>query len=183
MYKLFALMIVLFVCSGVYAQRDNVRNPFYIGPQLGFYKAADAEDMNLMYGAALRLKLTNSLGFEGSINYRQEEFRNGRVKVESWPVMLTGMIYPAEFIYGAAGVGWYNTKIDYNTQVDQGTKTNQEFGWHFGAGLEIPLGDPVALTGDFRYVFLDYNFEEVPGAGEINANFFIITAGLLFKLN
>ncbi|MGE5797260.1 MAG: outer membrane protein, partial [Ignavibacteria bacterium] len=81
------------------------------------------------------------------------------------------------------GVGWYNTKIDYNTQVDQGTKTNQEFGWHFGAGLEIPLGDPVALTGDFRYVFLDYNFEEVPGAGEINANFFIITAGLLFRIN
>jgi len=184
--KRFVIVFALFLCSIAFAQRDYIKNPTSIGPQLGYHKAADADDANLMYGAALRLKLTNSLGFEGSINYRREEFHKGNIAVDSWPVLLTGMIYPAEVIYGAAGVGWYNTKIDFSENLNNvglHDKTSSRFGWHFGAGLEIPLGNPVMLTTDFRYVFLDYDFGEVPGAGEINSDFFIVTAGLLFRIN
>ncbi|HSR18164.1 MAG TPA: outer membrane beta-barrel protein [Ignavibacteriaceae bacterium] len=182
MYKVFALMIGLLICGSLYGQSEKIRNPVSIGPQLGFYKTADADNMSLMYGAALRLKLSNALGFEGSINYRREEFSDGNVKVDTWPVMLTGMIYPVEPVYGAIGIGWYNTKIDYSESLNHADQTNQKFGWHFGAGTEIPLGEVVALTGDFRYVFLNYDFDEVPGAGEIDANYFVITAGLLFRI-
>jgi len=183
MYKAFALIIVLFICGEVYGQRENIRNPVSIGPQLGAYKTAGAEDMSIMYGAALRLKLSNAFGLEGSINYRHEEFSKANIEVDTWPVMITGMIFPAEVIYGAAGVGWYNTKVDYAPELNLGTQTNQRFGWHFGGGVEIPLGNPVFLTGDFRYVFLDYNFEEIPRAGEIDSDYFVITAGLLFRIN
>lgn len=182
MYKLFAMIFVLFLYGGLHAQDQNIKNPVSIGPQIGFYKTADAENMSLMYGGALRLRLSNAFGLEGSINYRHEEFSKANVEIDTWPVMITGMIFPAEVVYGAVGVGWYNTKVDYAPELNLGTQTNQRFGWHFGAGVEIPLGNPVYLTGDFRYVFLDYKFEDVPGT-EIDANYFVITAGLLFRIN
>jgi len=183
MFKVFALMVGLLICGSLYAQSDNIRNPVLIGPQLGFYKTADADNMSLMYGAALRLKLSNALGFEGSINYRREEFADGNIKVDTWPVMLTGMIYPVETIYGAIGIGWYNTKVMYASSLGRADKADQKFGWHFGAGVEIPVSEVVALTGDFRYVFLNYNFEKVPGSGNVDANYFVITAGLLFRIH
>ena len=49
--------------------------------------------------------------------------------------------------------------------------------------FDIPLGESAAITGDFRYVFLDYDFEEVPGSDGISSNFFVIKAGLMFIIN
>ncbi len=180
--KSFLLYTAFFLASICYAQ--EIKNPLIIGPQLGYHKSADADDGQMLYGAALRLKLTNALGFEGSVNYRQEEYRNGTITVSQWPVMLSGLLYPTPNIYGLFGVGWYNTNIEFNNILfTPSDKTSQEFGWHFGAGVEIPVGQSVFITTDFRYVFIDYNFEEVPGAGEISSDFFVIKAGLLFSIN
>lgn len=178
----------IFIISGFFAAaaaQDEIKTA--IGPQLGFQKASDANNGNLMYGAAVRVKLGQSLGFEASINYRQEDFLNDRLTVRSYPVMLTGMIYPVEVLYGAIGIGWYNTKFDFSKALNNSgihDRNEQKFGWHFGAGLEIPLGKSGSMiTTDFRYVFLNYDFEEVPGTGDTKANYFVITAGLLFGIN
>ena len=66
--------------------------------------------------------------------------------------------------------------------LDLGDDTNSEFGWHFGGGVELPLGSSAHLVGDLRYVFLDYSFDAVPGGGEIDDDFYMATAGLLFNL-
>jgi opacity protein-like surface antigen len=176
------VIVILFGAGMMINAQDRIKNPTSVGPQVGYQKAADA-DGQMMYGAALRLKLTNSLAFEASLNYRQEEYADKRIKVETWPVLLSGLIYPAENLYGTFGVGWYNTKIDYQSDLGISDYSGSEFGWHFGAGVEIPLGESVLLTPDFKYVFLDYNFEEVPGAGEINNDYFVINVGLLFRIN
>jgi opacity protein-like surface antigen len=60
--------------------------------------------------------------------------------------------------------------------------TESDFGWHFGGGLEIPLGDAAKLVGDLRYVYLNYSFGEVPGSDEIDSDFYMATGGLLFNL-
>ena len=42
-----------------------------------------------------------------------------------------------------AGGGWYNTTIEYTGPAFQGADTEEtvnEFGWHFGGGVELPLG-------------------------------------------
>ena len=157
-----------------------------LGPVLGIQKAADAENAKLMGGAALRLKLTPVLGVEGSINYRQEEFANDRITVKSWPVMVTGLLYPLPIVYGAVGAGWYNTTTEYdfsNLDIKEPeSKTTQEFGWHFGGGVELPLGLVTTLTGDIRYVFLNYDFETVPGSEGTDSDFYMITVGLLFGI-
>jgi len=157
-----------------------------LGPQVGYYKAQDADQGSLMGGVACRLKIGPVLGAEASINYRQEKYADGAVTVRSWPVMATGLIYPLPFVYGAMGAGWYNVTIDYDQSrfplLDLSDQTTQTFGWHFGAGLELPIGSTVKLTGDIRYVFLNYDFKALPGSGDPKSNFAIITAGLLFSL-
>jgi len=179
---MFCLLGVMFIST--IADAQEMRNPTAIGPHVGYYKAKDADDGKVMFGGALRLKLTNALGFEGSIDYRQEGYRNESIVVRTWPVLLTGLFYPTPNIYGAAGVGWYNTQIEFEKDLAQrNDKSSQEFGWHFGAGVEIPLSERVMINTDFRYTFLDYDFGEVPGAGEISSDFFAVTAGLLFIIN
>lgn len=104
--------------------------------------------------------------------------------VRSWPIMVTGLIYPLPILYGAIGGGWYNTTFDYDqTALDIiEDETTQEFGWHFGAGLELPLGPKTKLSGDIRYVFLDYTFESIPGAEDLDSDFYVISIGLFFGL-
>jgi len=163
---------------------QEIRNPTSLGPHLGWYKAADADDGNVMFGGAIRVKLTNSVGAEASVDYKTEDYGDGSIVVRSWPVMITGLFYPVENVYGAIGVGWYNSEVDFEKDLGiLGTKSNQDFGWHFGAGIEVPLSEKLILNGDFRYTFLDYNFEEVPGSDNISSNMFALTAGLLFIIN
>lgn len=159
------------------------------GPQVGFYKAQDADGARVMGGVALRMRFSEIFGVEGSINYRKEEYGNGFATVTSWPVMVTGLIYPIPVAYGAIGAGWYSTFIDYNLPsgflggpATIAAETQQEFGWHFGGGVELPLGSVAKLIGDVRYVFLNHDFQQVPGSNGANSNFYIITAGVLFGL-
>jgi opacity protein-like surface antigen len=156
-----------------------------VGPQVGFQKATDADEGRFMFSGAARVRLMPLLGVEASIGYRQEKFGNDALTVRSWPVMVTGLIYPVPIFYGAMGAGWYNTTFDYNqSQLSSNVKdeTTQEFGWHFGAGVELPVGETSKLTVDFRYVYLNYDFNTIPGSGDIDSNSYIVTAGFLFGL-
>lgn len=156
-----------------------------LGPLVGYYRAQDADKGSLMGGVALRFKLMPILGAEASINYRQEKYLDGALTVRSWPVMVTGLIYPLPIVYGAVGFGWYNVNVDYDHSKLPllEDETMQRVGWHFGGGVELPVGSSIKLTGDIRYVFLDYKFKEVPGHGNPkNSDFYVITAGLLFNL-
>ena len=154
------------------------------GPVLGWTKARDADEGKLTGGLALRLKLSSVLGVEGSIMYRQDKYDDGAVTASTWPVQVTGLIYLVPMIYGAMGAGWYHTTLDYDQTVfPTGTagETTTNFGWHFGGGLELPLGR-ASFVADIRYVFLNYDFKTLPGSSGTNSNFYVIQAGLLFGL-
>jgi opacity protein-like surface antigen len=173
---LILVMLSLLFCISLHAQGIG------IGPQIGIHKSGDAEGSNIMGGVAVRIKLSPALGIEGSIQYRQENYEwigSDDLKVRSWPIMVTGMIYPLPILYGAVGFGWYNTTFDYPVIDDV---TDQQVGWHFGAGVEIPVGPSTKISGDIRYVFIDYEFEDVPGAGVADSDFYVISIGLLFGL-
>lgn len=181
--------IVLTLTLGVLAVMQTAAQGLGFGPQVGIYKAQDADNARVMGGAAVRLKLSPLLGVEGSINYREEAYSNGFVNVKSWPVMVTGLVYPIPVVYGALGAGWYNTTIDYNLPpgflrgpITFDSETKQEFGWHFGGGVELPVGSMAKLVGDIRYVFLNYDFKNLPGSNGVKSDFYVITAGLMFGL-
>ncbi|MBN1315054.1 MAG: porin family protein [Anaerolineales bacterium] len=181
MWKKTLLLVGLFALMSTQATAQSVS----LGPQVGYTKSPDT-DGNFMGGVAWRFRFSPMLGLEASINYRQEKYANDALTVKSWPIMVTGLIYPLPIVYGAIGAGWYNTTYDY----DQDTilmqtfedETTQEFGWHFGGGVELPIGSSFKLTTDIRYVFLDYDFKEIPGSAELDSNFYVVMAGMLFNL-
>ncbi len=172
------IMMILLLASLAIAQGLG------IGPQAGYFKSEDAEKGEWMFGGAMRIKLSPALGVEGAINYRQEKYFDGDLKVKSWPILVTGLIYPLPIIYGAIGAGWYNTTFDYSGSLENviEDETTQDFGWHFGGGLELPLGGKTRLAGDIRYVFLNYDFKEIPGSRELKSDFYMIEIGLFFGL-
>ena len=172
------LAAVLVMLPQIQAQSIN------LGPEIGYQRAQDADEGKFMGGAALRLKLTPGFGAEVSINYRSESYLHGGLTVKSWPVMITALIYPIPIIYCAIGTGWYNTsfEFDHSGYPFASDETQQKIGWHFGGGLELPVGPSAKLIADIRYVFINYDFSGVPGLGETKSDFYVCSVGLLFGL-
>ncbi|MFH2055182.1 MAG: outer membrane beta-barrel protein [bacterium] len=158
-----------------------------IGPHLGIQKSQDSDKANYLVGATLRLKLMPALAAEGSIAYRDEKYGDEAITVRSWPVTVTGLLYPLPIIYGGLGAGWYNTTFDYSDALNNAgfnDETTQEFGWHLAVGIELPLSGKTRVFGDVRYVFLNYDIEDLPDAviDGVDANFYSISVGLLLGL-
>ena len=158
-----------------------------IGPHLGIQRTTGADGSNYLVGGTLRLKLMPVLGVEGDVCYRQEKFGSGALTIRQWPVTVTGLVYPLPIIYGGLGAGWYNTTFDYAASYNQAgieDETDQKFGWHLAAGVELPASPNVKLYGDVRYVFLDYKLKALPDAvlDGAKSNFYSINIGLLFGL-
>lgn len=175
MKKIILILFVIIFTQSAFAQE------IALGPIAGYFKTSDADEGALIFGGAVRLKLSDAFGVEGSFGYRQEEYENGLVKVTSYPIMATGMIYVLPMIYGAAGAGWYNFNIEYASELGLDDDTTQEFGYHLGGGVELPLGNLI-LRGDIRYVFLNLELDNLPSAKDLKSDFYVITAGLLFTL-
>ncbi len=158
-----------------------------IGPHLGIQRTSGADGSNYLAGGTLRLKLTPLLGVEGDVSYRQEKFGGGALTIKQWPVTVTGLIYPLPIVYGGLGAGWYNTTFDYAETYNMmgfANETDQKFGWHLAAGVELPASPNVRIFGDVRYVFLNYKLKELPDAvlDGAKSDFYSINLGMLFRL-
>lgn len=183
MKKIFSLVFISAIVFN--ALPDKAYGLIKFGPRVGHYKVKDADEGKFLFGAGARLKLAG-IGVEGSIEYRSEKYDDGALSVRSWPVMVSGLVYPLPIVYGLAGVGWHNSTFDYNQSLPGfgllKDETKQQMGYHIGAGVEIPLiGTGTTLTGDIRYVFLDYDLKNFPG-GDVSSNFYAITVSLLMGL-
>jgi opacity protein-like surface antigen len=183
------IIMVGLICGVLILLPLSVRSQtnVYLGPHLGIQKSQDAGDANYLVGATLRVKLMPILGVEGDIGYRQEKYGSDALTVRSWPVTVTGLLYPLPIIYGGVGAGWYNTTFDYASIYNEAgidDETTRKFGWHLVAGIELAASQKVKLFGDVRYAFIDYNLKEVPDAvlDGVNADFYSINFGLLFHL-
>lgn len=165
--KKYILIFLVLVSSLTHAQT------FAVGPQLGFVKSIDADNTSLMPGLAIRLNLLG-FGLEGSMYYKSEEFENGNIKTKSYPINLTAMFKILPLFHGEAGVGWYNTKIDFSNPINSiKEETKNNAGYHLGIGAQLPAGN-IILTGDLRYVFLDLS-----SVSSFKSDFYVIMVGAM----
>ena len=179
------MVVLLLVCLLILPELSNALTLFGVGPRGGYYKSKDADSGRLFVGAAARFKLA-SLGFEGAIDYRSEEYSVAgfNMKATAWPVTASILFYPLPIVYAVAGFGWYNTTLEFSSDlfsINIPSETAQETGYHFGAGAEIPFGS-VTFAADIRYVFLEYQFSAASTTGTIESNFYALTISMFWGL-
>jgi opacity protein-like surface antigen len=105
-------------------------------------------------GGQVRLYLFEYLAFEGSADYRRNDF--GNTRVHSYPVQVSALIYPfgtrrlSPFLLG--GGGWYYTTVSGPGGFDD---TQNRFGAHAGGGLQFWLNDYFSVDSTYRYIWLE----------------------------
>ena len=154
---------------------------FGIGGHYSSVLNQETDERTDMLGAQMRLR-GRYAGIEGAVGYRNDELGNN-VELKSWPVSASLLIYPVPVAYALAGLGWHNSTLDFPDESLIEDATTTELGYHLGAGLEVPMSRTLSLTGDFRYLFIDYEFDEIPSSiGKVDADSFTLNAGLLLYL-
>jgi len=162
---LFIASLVLGTTSASPARAANGSN---IGVHLGYAKAEGAEEGNGLVGGHLELRPARWFGIQGAVDYRHvEEYTvsiggfSDALDVRSVPVTVSArFLVPSNAWkpYGVAGAGWYYLVYDYSEELEllgAEDETENTFGWHVGAGLEVPLSPKVSLFGEGRAVFVD----------------------------
>lgn len=154
-----------------------------LGPQLGYVKAQDA-DATYILGASLRLKLADFIGAELSGAYKKEKYADGLVDVHTYPIMLTGLIHFIPPLYAGAGIGWYNTTIEFDKSLNVPKQTDSQIGYHIGGGIELPLGRLI-LTGDVKYIFLNLDLANITAKNvkDLKSDYMVISVGALIQLS
>jgi opacity protein-like surface antigen len=164
-----------------------------LGGHAGYFQVSDNGENNFYAGAHARLRLPLLLALEGSLDYRPSSTRTVGVPspgtdldVTTYPITVSALVYPMPLIYLLGGVGWYNTTIEFSEAgVTSGpaSETNDNFGSHVGAGLEMSVGGNRSLNAGIRYVFLDYDVTrlDLGGLDTIEADYYSIQVGLTFN--
>lgn len=156
-----------------------------MGPGLGAHFSRvhnqSSESNSNMLGVQLRLR-GPVIGVEGAIDYRNDDLGGG-IELKTWPVTASLLVYPIPTAYALAGLGWYNTTLDFPSNSAFENNTQTALGYHFGAGVELPLAPMFKLLGDVRWQFVDYEFDDIPSSiGKVDADSYSFNAGFLFYL-
>ncbi len=152
-----------------------------LGAHYSWVRNQETDEESGMLGVMARLR-GRYIGVEGAVDYRNEDM-GGDVELKTWPVTASLMVYPIPVAYAMAGLGWYNSTLDFADESLFEDQTDTQLGYHLGAGLELPVAPNLALTGDFRYHFVDYEFDDIPSSiGNVDADAFSLNGGLLIYL-
>lgn len=149
---------------------------------LGYTKAIDSSGDGGKFsgGLALRAPLLPFLSAEGGINYRDESYSNGDLKVRMWPVTASLWLTPVPMLYAGGGLGWYHTTYDYSDAILFDDTTTNKVGIHMGGGLAMPLSPAVGLDLNVRYIFMqEDNNVQLPT--KFNPDFWNTSLGLALK--
>lgn len=171
---------VLLCVSATVAAEDNRAD---LGFRAGYQSFQDGADGSVMGGLFLRLPWRSVIMGEGAIMYHMHE--EGDVDYELIPIQLSAMIFVlrrdlAFSPYILAGIGGY---VARQIDADDDSDSNFDFGWHLGLGLDYKLSDRVFVEGDFRYIWLDLDFDDrTVGETLSDYNNWMASLGIGFRL-
>lgn len=162
-----------------------------LGGHLGYFKVSGDGEKTVYGGGHIRLKLPILLSFEGALDYRPSASRDvkeapgGELDVTTYPITVSAFAYPFPGLYVLAGIGWYNTTLELVGSGDSSgpdSDTQDNFGSHFGFGLDLPVGSGTNLNGDVRYVFLNYDVRDlrIGDLRELDADYVSFAVGVTF---
>ncbi len=186
----FILSTAVFTASAQsLADRAGISNTVGFGPKIGYYNIQDADKGSFYYGVQARFRPGAIVGIEAAIEYSPgQEFGLGSstVKTSFVPVTLSLLLFApvSEYFapYGVAGLGAYFTRYKPSDVLeDLGFESDSDFnlGYHLGFGTEIPFSGNIAMSIDYRFIFLNPNKNEESFEGT-SFDGYSISASLLF---
>lgn len=190
---LFTGVITFSAAAQSAADRATIQNTIGFGPRLGYYQAADADEGNFYGGLQTRIRMGAIVGLEGSVEYRGEQqygVDDLNIRVRTIPLTASLMLFaPISYHvapYGLAGLGAYYIQYKYSDTAKALGFTNESdwfMGYHLGFGVELAFNEFVALSLDYRYLFLNpdndlLDIENVINNADLSGNVF--TASLMF---
>lgn len=167
-----------------YRGRTPPQPIFSLGADAGYLRAHGADRGTWLAGIQARLHVLQFLVVEGAVTYHENSYDHGDAYVTQYPVQLSALLQPLSNAqvspYLVGGVGWYYSRIKYGGALSGlSNETENTFGTHAGAGLEIRLGQSVSIDADFRYILLQPR-SSVFQSGDFN--YWQATVGLNFFL-
>lgn len=176
------VVVVSVLCALVVSTAMAYESPADFGFRGGYQRFTEG-DGSFMGGAFLRLPWRSVIMSEAAVLYHTHS--DGPIEYEFIPVQLSAMLFvlrrDLDFSpYLLAGVGAY-----IGRRIEEGgdTDTDFDFGWHLGLGLDYKLNDRIFVEGDFRYIWLDMDFDgKSVGDKLTDYNNWMATAGIGFRL-
>ncbi|MBL7076854.1 MAG: porin family protein [Kiritimatiellae bacterium] len=157
MKRVVGIVVCVFACAMVATAGGDAMAD--LGFRVGYQGFQEGEG-SFMGGAYLRLPWRSVVMTEGAIMYHSHD--EDGVEYELIPIQLSAMVFvlrrDLDFSpYLLAGVGAYIAR-----QIDEEDESDSDFdfGWHLGLGLDYKLSDRVFVEGDFRYIWLDLDFDD-----------------------
>lgn len=180
-------LALIAVAALAWTTQASAQGSLYMGPHLGLQTQHDASESDPMVGATARLKFVPFLGADAMISYRQDDMAASAGTMRTWPIMVSGLIYPLPFIYGGAGVGWHHTTFDLSDDLNNlgfDDETQTEVGWHLAVGAEVPATSWLKLMADVRWVYLGEKSPDLPDviSGDVPDDYRMISLGMLFGM-
>lgn len=157
-----AVLAVLLLLPVSLRAQDEGRDPrvgasrLSLGGRAAWFEPSDARAGNgeVFGGAQVRLHLARAFALEGSADYRQQKFASTTADI--FPVQASLLAYLAPDWRASpfllAGAGWYFTRVKGPGGLDE---TDNRFGPHVGAGLQIMLTSRWSIDGTYRYIWID----------------------------
>ena len=152
-----------------------------IVPSIGITRATDGSgDPKTFYGVAVRGSLVPMVKDEIAVGYRSEEYFNGDLKVTMVPVTASVWLAPVPFLYAGGGMGLYATSLKYRDALLIPTTTDQSFGVHLGAGLNMPIAPMISVDLNSRYVFMRERASQL-SQSKFDPDYWSTSVGLAIK--
>jgi hypothetical protein len=135
--------------------------PFFsLGLAGGYLRAPGADRGTWTAGLQARVHVLPYLAVEGAGMYHENSYGHGNADVIQYPVQVSALLYPlpnSQFSpYLVGGVGWYYSRIKFEGALSGlSNETENTYGTHAGAGLDVRLGSSASIDADFRYIFLN----------------------------
>jgi opacity protein-like surface antigen len=174
------LLVILMIATSSSAQAGGLLG-FSVGGQAGIsHTGGDVDESSFIAGGSTRLEILSLLTAELMVNYRKETIDD--YDVSTIPIQASALITFLPLIYGTIGVGWYdiNPDDDLTDQLgDIGDFSNAAL--HLGGGVSVPVSEKWNFIGDLRYVFLNYDIEDLPDV-DSDADFYMLTGGLQYEV-
>jgi opacity protein-like surface antigen len=170
-----ALVFLVLLLAGI-----GAANAGEIVPSIGIAHSVDADESRTFVGLEMRGNLAPMVKLGLGAGYRSEDVMDD-VTLRTIPVTASVWLTPTPMLYAGGGAGMYFTTLSFGDAITLPDQSDEQFGWHLGGGLQVPLAPRVGLDLQGRYVFLQDEVALPPSGGSFDPDFWNASAGIAIR--